>query len=282
MPLLMIPPMHPLQKATSEAWDSVENTIAGLTADDWDRPTPCTGWSVKDVLAHLGHMEGLLVHGFDQPDPPSHWMPEGTPLDQVTGHGVVSRRAWAPPIVADEIHRAAAATRQLLARPDLDWEEETPTPIGPAPRHVGAEMRVTDVVLHLCDVRTALGLPLDGGREPAAIETAVARAVRLTPWAWAKRVAAANGQSLRLTLKGRGATECDVVMANGRAAIVPASNRQTSGASGFGRPVAEIEGNTLAYLLAASGRHGQAASAGGLVARGEPARLLLEKFRIVG
>jgi uncharacterized protein (TIGR03083 family) len=268
----MIPYMNPLKRASEEAWDSIERTISELSADDWDRPTPCTGWSVKDVLSHVGHMEGMLIHHFDQPDPPAGWMPEGAPLDQVTGLGVASRRPWPIDLVVEEIKRVAEATRQLMARPDLDWEAETATPVGPAPLHIGLEMRTTDLVIHLCDVRAAIGRPLEDGAEPAAVGVAVGRAVRLTPWAWAKRVGAGEGLRLRLDLTGTGSIQTDVVMRNGKASMVRVSDK----------PDGTVEGSSLAYLLAATGRHGQVASAGGLVARGEPARLLLEKFRLVG
>lgn len=269
----MIHLMNPLLlTATSQAWDSVQRAVGQLSPDDWDRPTPCTGWSVKDVLSHLGHMEGMLIHGFDQPDPPSGWLAEGSPLDQVTGVGVVSRRSWPTDKVAEEIDKVADATRRLLAQPDLDWDAETPTPVGPAPLHIGLEMRTTDLVLHLCDIRTAIGQELEQGDEPAATEAAVGRAVRLTPWAWAKRVGAADGQRLRLHLTGIGGVTTDVVMTNGKASMVPESEDDAP----------EVEGAGLAYLLAASGRHALVAKAGGLVARGEPARLLLEKFRLVG
>lgn len=266
------PFMNALHRAMSEAWQSVENTIAELEADDWNRPTPCTGWSVKDVLSHLGHMEGMLIHGFDQPDPPSGWIPDGSPLDQVTALGVASRRSWPIEEVADEIRRVAEASRRLLSQPDLDWEAATSTPIGPAPLRIGMELRTTDLIVHLCDVRTALGRQLDEGAEPAAMEVAVGRAIRLTPWAWAKRAAATEGDTLRLDLTGTGAIQTDILMTNGKASMVVMA----------GSPVAEVAGNSLAYLLAATGRHGQTSQAGGLVARGEPARLLLEKFRLAG
>lgn len=273
----MIPHMNPLRKATTEAWDSVLRTINDLSLDDWNRPTPCTGWSVKDVLSHIGHMEGMLIHGLDQPHPPSGWTPEGSPLDQVTGLGVASRRSWSNEQVAEEIATVAEATQKLLAQPDLDWNAETPTPVGPAPLHIGLELRATDLVIHLCDIRTAIGQSLEQGGEPAAIEAAVGRAVRLTPWAWAKRVRAGEGERLRLRLSGIGGINTDVVMTNNRASMVPESE---SPDPRIDDP--EIEGAGLAYLLAASGRHALTASAGGLVARGELARLLLEKFRLVG
>ena len=34
----------------------------------------------------------------------------------------------------------------LLSQPDLDWQETSSTPVGPAPRHVAVEMRVNDAL----------------------------------------------------------------------------------------------------------------------------------------
>lgn len=258
--------------AANETWTAVGELISSLEPDDWNRPTPCVGWSVKDVLAHLGHVEGMLVHQFEQPDSPQGWVGEGSPLDQVTNQGVVARRSWSTTQVADEIERAAAATRRLLGRSDLDWEEPALTPVGPAPRKVAVEMRVNDAFLHLCDIRTAIGHPIDGSRERLGREVAIGRAVRLSPWAWAKRVGASDGQRLRLSLKGIGGVEHDVVMREGKAVVE----------SQDGKPDGFIDGTALAYLLAASGRHALVPAGGGLVATGEPARALLEKFRLVG
>ena len=260
--------------AAIEIWTDVKDLIPSLRPDDWNRPTPCVGWSVKDVLAHLGHVEGLLVHQFDQPEPPAHWVGEGPPLDQATSLGVAARRNWSQAQVVDEIERAITATHQLLTQPDLDWQEPSLTPVGPAPRHVAVEMRINDVYLHLCDIRTAIGQPIDGPEVGANLgkEVAIGRAVRLTPWAWAKRVGAHEGQRLRMSLSGTGGVDQDIVIRGGKAVVESCD----------ATPDAVVTGTALAYLLAVSGRHAMVPAGGGLVATGEPARALLEKFRLVG
>jgi len=258
--------------ASNQIWTSLGELIASLKPDDWNRPTPCVGWSVKDVLAHIGHVEGMLVHQFDQPDPPPDWIGEGSPLDQVTGQGVAARRRWTNEEVIEEIERAASATSLLLGHEDLDWQEPALTPVGPATRQIAVEMRVNDMFVHLCDLRTAIGRPIDLASEPLAREVAVGRAVRLSPWAWAKRLGATDGLRLRLSLGGRGGVDHDIVMRDGKALVEP--NR--------GTPDAYITGASLAYLLAVCGRHALVPAGGGLVAMGEPARALLEKFQLVG
>ena len=265
-----------LAGASNQTWAEVIELTESLEPDDWGRPTPCLGWSVKDVLAHLGHVEGLLVHQFEQPEPPGDFQGEGSPLDQTTGAGVAARRAWSPAQVFDEIRRAAEATRLLLTEPHLDWQENSLTPVGPAPRHVAVEMRVNDVYLHLLDVRTAIGRAIDGLTEPGpgslGKRVAIGRAVRLSPWAWAKRVGAVEDQRLRLSLTGVGGVDHDIVMREGKALV----ERQG------GTPTAAVTGSALAYLLAVSGRHALVPAGGGLVAHGPLAQDLLGKFRLVG
>jgi len=261
-----------LAAASSQTWNAVTELMASLEPEDWNRPTPCVGWSVKDVLAHLGHVEGMLVHQFEQPDPPAGWVGEGSPLDQVTNQGVVARRSWSPVRVAEEIERAAAATSVLLGGAELDWDETAMTPVGPAPRSVAVEMRVNDAFLHLCDIRTAIDQDIKGTNEPLGREVAVGRAIRLSPWAWAKKVGALEHQRLRLSLSGSGGVDQDVVMRDGKAVVEPYD----------GDPDGLITGTALAYLLAVSGRHALVPAGGGLIASGEPARALLEKFLLVG
>jgi uncharacterized protein (TIGR03086 family) len=39
-----------LHRRTVEDW---ERRVAAVGDDDWDRPTPCTGWSVRDLVNHV-------------------------------------------------------------------------------------------------------------------------------------------------------------------------------------------------------------------------------------
>jgi uncharacterized protein (TIGR03083 family) len=38
-------------------WASIDELCSGLTAGQWDLPTGCPGWSVKDHLSHLADYE---------------------------------------------------------------------------------------------------------------------------------------------------------------------------------------------------------------------------------
>ena len=40
--------------------------LGGLTEDEWNAPSACPGWRVRDVVAHLG----ASAHEIIEPDPP--------------------------------------------------------------------------------------------------------------------------------------------------------------------------------------------------------------------
>ena len=58
-----------LLRALEEAWGAAITLLQRLDEPEWDLPTPCEGWSVRDVAAHLGHVEGI-AHGYPQPPAP--------------------------------------------------------------------------------------------------------------------------------------------------------------------------------------------------------------------
>lgn len=45
--------------ARAQAW--VVELIAGVRPDQWDAPTPCADWSVRDLVGHLVAVEGRIA-----------------------------------------------------------------------------------------------------------------------------------------------------------------------------------------------------------------------------
>ena len=81
----------------------------GLTAADWQAPSGCEGWSVQDLVAHLGALFWVVVDPGKLPPTPT-----GMPTEQAQELLVRSRRELtAEAVLADyaEVsdHRAAAA-----------------------------------------------------------------------------------------------------------------------------------------------------------------------------
>src|SRR5712691_4790855 len=69
---------------------------AGLTTTDWAAPSGCPGWSVKDVLAHLGALLRLVI------DPSSLPGTAGLGTEQAQEVYVETRRSWSGARVLDD------------------------------------------------------------------------------------------------------------------------------------------------------------------------------------
>lgn len=61
--------------------------LAGLSPDDWNRPTLCGDWKIRDVVAHLIAMNQAGVLGFLQASVSIHWF---------NATGVRRRASWTP------------------------------------------------------------------------------------------------------------------------------------------------------------------------------------------
>lgn len=260
-----------LLDALDQSWGAARAIAHGLPADDpaWGKPTPCPGWSVQDVVAHLGHIEGMF-RGFPQPDPPADHVPPANPLDGLTEAGVAARRAWDVATVLDELDRAAAAAlAHFGSLDDAGWAQDTIGPVGPTTMRGLAGLRVFDVTIHVLDLRHALGQPLDPAATPAALQVAVDGIVDRAPWGAVKKAGLADGTRVRLDLTGPGARTVDIAVADGRGALLPPE----------GTPTATLRGTGAALLVAVAGREAMIDAAGGLQPDGPAAAQLAERYR---
>ncbi|MCB2223266.1 MAG: maleylpyruvate isomerase N-terminal domain-containing protein, partial [Actinobacteria bacterium] len=265
--------MRDLLTGLREAWGGAVALLRGLDGADWDRPTPCEGWAVRDVAAHLGHVEGI-AHGYPQPPTPETFDPSAFGgFHAFTEEGVAARRPLPVGDVLGEVVTAAEATlAQVGAYGPDDWEQPVPSPVGMVPAHQAAEIRMADVLVHLMDLRTALGLPIDPGTEPTAVRILEDRAIRLTGWGAVKGAGLPEGARVRLDIEGR--APMDLVVADGKGRLGPPEGGPEGSAD------ARIAGTGLAYALAVAGRPAMADAAGGLTAEGDTATALLEGYRL--
>ena len=169
-----------------DVWTTVHAERAALIADlersdprRWSEPSPCPGWTVHDVVAHLvdtarttrvGFVLGLARAGFD--------------FDRQNARGVARERGASPEETLARLR--AVATRRT-------------TP--PAP----LDSRLVEEIVHGEDVRRPLGL------RRAYPAEAVARALRLQA-----RTPASFGGAKELTARVRlAASDTDLVVGEG-------------------------------------------------------------------
>ncbi len=132
----------------------------GTTPSQLDDPTPCSEWKVRDLFAHLlggGTTFAALVRGEepgDVPDPPDEDL-------------------------AAAVIRAAAALDGAFRGPGA-MERVVRTPFGEMPGEAFARVLSFDLLMHVWDLATATGQPLDVPDDVVAEIDGLARAT-LTP-----------------------------------------------------------------------------------------------------
>jgi uncharacterized protein (TIGR03086 family) len=126
---------------------AVRNSVALLSGPlDLARPTPCAGWSLADLLAHM-----TVQHlGFAAAARGEAW-----PLER-----------WAPrPPGGDPVAEYAAAAEEVVAAFAAVEALDTPLPLPelaprPIPAWRGISAHTIDYVVHGWDVARTLGVPL--------------------------------------------------------------------------------------------------------------------------
>lgn len=129
-----------------DAFDRAAAVVTGVVADIADEqfalPTPCTEWTVRNLLNHLvtgNLMMVTIVGGTSHPD------------------RTVDRLGRDPKATfATSLEQARAA----LAQPGL-MERTVTTPLGESPGSVLLDMRVAELVVHAWDLARATGQSTD-------------------------------------------------------------------------------------------------------------------------
>jgi uncharacterized protein (TIGR03083 family) len=150
-------------------------TLQELTAEQWQAPSRCAGWTVQDVVRHLGHMNELVLGAIAAGRADEHYTvfrnfdPKSTPSRLIADAG--------PEPVAETLSGfAASTTRTVTAIDDLanihaDLLIATPAGRQPWPRAVLHGL--FDSALHERDILVALSLPIPHDSDAAAGTDAV-------------------------------------------------------------------------------------------------------------
>ena len=210
--------MHPLEPYV-QAWQGTAHDVLDLlptlTDDDWTTPTDLPGWSVRDVAAHLAHLEAVLA-GHDTVWPMTS---EGgqAPAPDYTQAGVDARADRSPAELIDELRKAVEArVDQLRELPDPSAKpERTPGRVDWT-WEVLLRNRVIDLWCHEQDIRRAVGRPGSLGSGGAQVTTRSFAAGM--PFVLGKRVAPPAGTSVVWRITGEVPLETGAVVGDdGRA-----------------------------------------------------------------
>lgn len=207
--------------ALDEEFDAVIDLAAGLAPAEWDLPTACPGWSVKDNLAHVIGTEAMLL-GRPTPDVA---LPDDLPhvrndIGRVNEQWIEAYRDRPPVDVLADLREAVAARRAALAGMDQTaFDAESFTPAGPDTYGRFMRIRTMDIWMHEQDVREAVGRP--GHEGGAAVEAALDEMTAALGFVVGKRAGAPAGTSVRFDLTGPAGRRVDVEVGD-RARVVEA------------------------------------------------------------
>lgn len=124
--------------------DFVTGVITRLGDDDWERPTPCAGWTVRDLLGHLVTSIGVATSVMQGEQPT--WPEAARPGDLVEGEPVEFWRG------------TVTRARDVLRTADLDRVMDTP--LGQTVAD-DLSIPVIDLYVHAWDVGVAAGIAVE-------------------------------------------------------------------------------------------------------------------------
>jgi len=210
---------EPVVEELDEVWASVLEACQELPDDEWDRPTDCPGWTVKDNLSHLIGVERMLL-GDPAPEAPAEAPPHvRNTIGGVNEAWVAARRDVPGQDVlaefADTTYRRITVLREL---PPEKFDEIGPSPTGMAPYREFMDTRVMDSWAHEQDIRRALDRP--GGRNGAGERVSLERCAKAMPFVVGKKVAPPDGTTVLFAVNGVLGTHLAVGVDGGRAAVL--------------------------------------------------------------
>ena len=137
---------------------ALDEVLATLTPDDWSRPTPAPGWTIRDQITHLAWFDGSATEAIRDPDA---FRRTRAKLSDPIGDFVER-------VAEDHRHLAGDDVRRWLTRADAELREAAlAAPPGIRVPWYGPDMSVASAITarlmetwaHGHDVTDAVGLP---------------------------------------------------------------------------------------------------------------------------
>ncbi|MFJ1605371.1 maleylpyruvate isomerase family mycothiol-dependent enzyme [Streptomyces sp. NPDC088253] len=157
--------LHPSLQSYADAWthsvDAISELVSPLVEGEWNRRTPCPGWSVRDLVSHVIGLDCEMLG-----DPrPIHTLPRD--LFHVTNE---HQRYMEMQVDVRRHHTAPEMTSELeytIIRRNRQLRNESRQPDAKVRGPLGTEItleqamrrRAFDVWVHEQDLRVALGVP---------------------------------------------------------------------------------------------------------------------------
>ncbi|WP_419918259.1 maleylpyruvate isomerase family mycothiol-dependent enzyme [Candidatus Poriferisocius sp.] len=203
----------PVIELLESVWDSIAGLGADLSDEQWDTPTECPGWSVRDQVSHIIGTE-LMLAGM-KTEPPAG---EGG-LNDIAAFNeaqIAPRRSRpGPEVLAEMVDICGRRLEMLRIMPAEKWDEMGFTPIGKAPYRTFMHIRVFDCWAHEQDMRRALDIP--GHLSGPVVQHCLDWHARNMGFVVGKKAGAPEGSNVVFDIDGDAGSPRGVAVIDGRA-----------------------------------------------------------------
>lgn len=157
--------VHPSLQNYADAWthavEAIAELVGPLVEGEWNRATPCPGWSVRDIVSHVIGMECEMLG-----DPrPIHSLPRDlyhvqSEFARYMEMQVDVRRHHTAPEMTSELEYTMIRRARQLRNENRSPETKVRAPLGAGqPLELAYRMRAFDTWVHEQDLRSALNRP---------------------------------------------------------------------------------------------------------------------------
>lgn len=202
-------PQHPsapedlrgLVEAFGHSAQAVVDLTFTLNERDFEKPTQCPGWTVKDQVSHITSAELAMLGRPDRQVEVPDYDHLKTDVGRAMENGVELRRRRSGQEVVEELQRVLAERMGRLNDPDLSEDTVVETPLGDQrPLPAALRLRIFDVWCHEQDIRTALDRI--GNLDSPAAAVSVDWVLKALPWVVVKRARIEPGKVVMIELTG--------------------------------------------------------------------------------
>ncbi|MEU8527768.1 MULTISPECIES: maleylpyruvate isomerase family mycothiol-dependent enzyme [Streptomyces] len=157
--------VHPSLQTYADAWthsiEAISELVQPLVEGEWNRATPCPGWSVRDIVSHVIGMECEMLG-----DPrPIHSLPRDlyhvrSEFARYMEMQVDVRRHHTAPEMTSELEYVLIRRARQLRNESRQPDHKVRAPLGAEqPLELAYRMRAFDVWVHEQDLRITLNKP---------------------------------------------------------------------------------------------------------------------------
>ncbi|MEW2525564.1 maleylpyruvate isomerase family mycothiol-dependent enzyme [Streptomyces sp. NPDC047071] len=157
--------LHPSLQTYADAWahavEAISELVTPLAEGEWNQPTPCPGWSVRDIVSHVIGLDCEMLG-----DPrPIHTLPRDLYHVKTDGQRYMEmqvdvRRHHTAPEMTSELEYTIIRRNRQIRNESRAPETMVRGPLGTEQSlELAMRIRAFDVWVHEQDLRVTLGRP---------------------------------------------------------------------------------------------------------------------------